>query len=52
MRVPEDVLGSAMRFSLSHLLTEEQMMEAGRRIVEAVQRLRHGSIQPYSGNPV
>jgi len=40
MGVPEDRLRSAMRFSLSHLLSEAQMTEAARRIGEAVRRLR------------
>ncbi len=41
MGVPEDVLGSAMRFSLSHLLTEEQIVEAGQRISAVVKRIRN-----------
>jgi cysteine desulfurase len=40
MQVPEDVLGSALRFSLNPLLTEEQMAEAAKRISAVVQRLR------------
>jgi cysteine desulfurase len=40
MGVPEDVLHSAMRFSLSHLLTEEEVDEAARRITAVVERLR------------
>jgi cysteine desulfurase len=40
MGVPDDVLHSAMRFSLSALLTEAEIDEAARRIVEAVRRLR------------
>jgi cysteine desulfurase len=40
MGVPDDVLHSAMRFSLSALLTEAETDEAARRIVEAVRRLR------------
>jgi cysteine desulfurase len=40
MRVPDDELHSAMRFSLSALLSEEEIDEAARRIVEAVRRLR------------
>jgi cysteine desulfurase len=40
MRVPDDDLHSAMRFSLSALLTEAEIDEAARRIVEAVRRLR------------
>jgi cysteine desulfurase len=38
--VPDDVLYSATRFSLSALLTEEEVDEAARRIVAAVRRLR------------
>jgi cysteine desulfurase len=40
MRVPEQVLHSAMRFSLSFLLTEEEVDEAARRIARVVARLR------------
>jgi len=40
MGVPEAVLHSAMRFSLSPLLTEAEVAEGARRIVAAVQRLR------------
>jgi cysteine desulfurase len=40
MGVPDGVLHSAMRFSLSPLLTEADMDEAARRIVTAVRRLR------------
>jgi cysteine desulfurase len=40
MRCAEEVLMSAMRFSLSHLLTIEQVEEAARRIVREVQWLR------------
>jgi cysteine desulfurase len=40
MGVPEAVLRSAMRFSLSFLLTETEVDEAARRITLAVQRLR------------
>src|SRR5436305_14509288 len=40
MRVPEVVLHSAMRFSLSALLTEEQIREAARRVAATVRRLR------------
>jgi cysteine desulfurase len=42
MGVPEEVLRSAMRFSLSPLLTEAEVDEAGRRISKVVQRLRAG----------
>jgi cysteine desulfurase len=40
MAAPESVLHSAMRFSLSSLLSEEEMDEAARRIASAVTRLR------------
>jgi cysteine desulfurase len=40
MRVPDSVLHSAMRFSLSGLLTPEEVDEAARRIVAVVHRLR------------
>jgi cysteine desulfurase len=40
MAVPEPVLHSAMRFSLSALLTEEEIDEAARRVIAVVQRLR------------
>jgi cysteine desulfurase len=40
MRVPEDVLNSAMRFSFSPLLTEAEIEEAARRIANVIARLR------------
>jgi cysteine desulfurase len=40
MRVPEEVLHSAMRFSFSPLLTEAEVEEAARRIAAVVMRLR------------
>jgi cysteine desulfurase len=40
MGVPEHVLHSAMRFSLSSLLTEAEVEEAARRIAAVVDRLR------------
>lgn len=40
MGVPEEVLHSAMRFSFSPLLTEEEVEEAARRIARVVDRLR------------
>jgi cysteine desulfurase len=40
MGVPDEVLYSAMRFSLSALLSEEEIDEAARRIAESVRRLR------------
>jgi cysteine desulfurase len=41
MRVPDDLLRSAMRFSLSHLLTDAETDEAARRIAAVVARLRN-----------
>jgi cysteine desulfurase len=40
MGVPDDLLYSAMRFSLSHLLTEAEVEEAARRVAAVVGRLR------------
>jgi cysteine desulfurase len=40
MKVPAVVLHSAMRFSLSALLSEEQIIDAARRVAAAVRRLR------------
>jgi cysteine desulfurase len=40
MGVPQEVLGSAMRFSFSSLLTEAEVTEAARRIAAVVCRLR------------
>ena len=40
MRVPPEVLHSAMRFSFSALLSEAEIDEAGRRIAAVVSRLR------------
>jgi cysteine desulfurase len=40
MGVPKDVLHSAMRFSLSPLLTEAEVSEAARRVAVIVRRLR------------
>jgi cysteine desulfurase len=45
MRVPDELLHSAMRFSLSALLTEGEIDEAARRIAVVVRRLR-ASAQP------
>jgi cysteine desulfurase len=42
MEVPEAILQSAMRFSLSSLLTESEIEEAARRITAVVGRLRAG----------
>jgi cysteine desulfurase len=44
MGVPEEVLHSAMRFSLSALLTEAEVDEAVRRITAAVARLRRNAM--------
>jgi cysteine desulfurase len=46
MGVSDDVLHSAMRFSLSFLLQEEEVKEAARRIAAVVKRLRRA---PASG---
>jgi cysteine desulfurase len=43
MGVPEDVLDSAMRFSLSPLLTEAEVDQAARRIAAVVARLRRSN---------
>jgi cysteine desulfurase len=40
MRVPDDVLGSAMRFSFGPSNTDEELDEAARRIAACVHRLR------------
>jgi cysteine desulfurase len=40
MRVPEERLRSAMRFSLTHLLSESEVYEAAQCIAEVVQRVR------------
>jgi cysteine desulfurase len=45
MGVPDPVLHSAMRFSLSALLTEEEIDEAGRRIARCVARLRRSETE-------
>lgn len=44
MDVPDTVLRSAMRFSLSPLLTVEEIDEASRRIVAVVTRLRSSAV--------
>lgn len=43
MSVPDDVLRSAMRFSLGPTLTEADVDEAAQRIVECVKRMRGNS---------
>ena len=40
MKVPEDVLASSMRFSLSFLMSDEEIIEAAQRIAHEVQALR------------
>jgi cysteine sulfinate desulfinase/cysteine desulfurase-like protein len=40
MGVPADLLDSAMRFSLSALVTQDEIDEAARRVVGVVRRLR------------
>jgi len=45
MSVPDDVLHSAMRFSLSPMLTEEEIAEATRRIVAVVGQLRRMKVE-------
>lgn len=40
MKVPDEVLHSAMRFSFSHLLAEGEVADAARRISEVVGRMR------------
>jgi cysteine desulfurase len=40
MGVPDEVLRSAMRFSLSALLSEAEIDEAARRVASVVRRLR------------
>jgi cysteine desulfurase len=41
MALPAEALRSAMRFSLSHLLTEAEVCEAVRRMAAVVRRLRN-----------
>jgi cysteine desulfurase len=52
MGVPADVLGSAMRFSLSHLLSEEEIDEAARRISAVVNRMRHGKGESHADSHI
>ena len=40
MGVPDEVLHSAMRFSLSSMLTEDEIDEAAWRVIGVVRRLR------------
>jgi cysteine desulfurase len=46
MGVPDDVLRSALRFSLSHLLSVVQIDEAARRVADVVTRLRRQAGPP------
>jgi cysteine desulfurase len=43
MGVPDEVLHSALRFSLSPLLSEVEVDEAARRVVAVVRRLREAA---------
>jgi cysteine desulfurase len=45
MGVPEEVLKSAMRFSLSHVLSEGEVVEAATRIATEVNRLRFSPLR-------
>jgi cysteine desulfurase len=49
MGVPDDRLHSAMRFSLSHLLTEADADEAAGRVAAAVRRLRRAGEELSAG---
>jgi cysteine desulfurase len=51
MQVPQDVLQSAMRFSLSFCLSETEVLEGARRIARVVQRLRRTAAEDRSANP-
>jgi cysteine desulfurase len=44
MHVPDPVLRSALRFSFSALLTDDQVDEAARRIADVVNRLRTSQV--------
>jgi len=48
MEVKEDILGSAMRFSLSPFITESQIIEAAGRISSVVRRLRQVPIGSFA----
>ena len=50
MGVPDDVLQSAVRFSLSALLTMDEIDEAVRRIAAVVRRLRGGALPARSAS--
>jgi cysteine desulfurase len=52
MELPDDLLHSAMRFSLSALLTEAQIDEAARRIAHVVARLRSSTTDPLARGSV
>jgi cysteine desulfurase len=45
MGVPGPVLHSALRFSLSHLLTDSEVEEAARRVAAVVSRLRRAAVE-------
>ncbi len=51
MGVADDVLRSALRFSLSFLLTEEEVEEASRRVAEVVKRLRQAQSTNHVSSP-
>ncbi|MBM4000819.1 MAG: cysteine desulfurase [Planctomycetes bacterium] len=46
MRVPPEVLGGALRFSLGAFTTEPEIDEAARRIAEAVRAIRARGVSP------
>jgi cysteine desulfurase len=52
MKVPDVVLHSAIRFSLSALLSEDQITDAARRVAAAVHRLRQAVEGPECSVPV
>ena len=51
MGVADAVLRSALRFSLSFLLTADEVEEAARRVVEVVKRLRQDGSTNHVSNP-
>lgn len=51
MAVPPDRLHSAMRYSFSHLLTEEEIIEAAKRIGKVARRLRATSNEEPCNTP-
>jgi cysteine sulfinate desulfinase/cysteine desulfurase-like protein len=46
MGVPEDVLRSAMRFSLGFQLSNEEVDDGARRVAAVVRRLRSADTMP------